>query len=889
MSSSNPLDQVIVYVGPTPPPAITAKPLSSFPWTQIEPHVLGAVCDVAPNGDVYVAWMLANADGTGAIKVRKSTNGGSTFGSVILNRSMTVTFPFQIGRIDIRNFPSLAIDPNTGYVYIAYTHKETSGDLNVYYTFSTNGGTSWSASTVGTETTSGHQFFPALSVDPTGKVMLGYYDYRNNPNVDVYLAESFNNGTSFGYHTKITSGYTTNNPANSTFSHHYFSVASTVGFVYPLWTDYRNLNADIYNSRVNRRPTSNTVNATAGNGERKLARDANGTYHQVFESNQDIWYARKTSTDGEWNNYQRLNSGTVTSNSSPCIAERGGKIYIVWQKLNGSSYDVYFHKSTDGGSTWPDANRQTRATSVGSNPSLPVITSPATDKLTLVYRTASNLTSQVSTNDGGAWSSYVVPSTGTSDSSPSLTTNTTYFGGGSRSCLAYARTPGTIYYNYYINGPDSTTGWRPNAINLSAIVSGTYTGHKKPSLAPKGNSSAGLHVAWEANTGPYGVIIHRKATDWYTWPNVYSVTYYELQSQPSITGLTGDTADLLFQCYGQTCLYKMYYNGSSWGVPVSVGSGANPSVSAGNTTAKYVWTGAAAAAPYQINLSSETLSKTDAGPLAVAYHRSIAVLDPDTNAWLEVRLDKMSVKTKTGEELSIPLVNPKEDSLTLTPPNAFANLASQAVVLPADADSLSITCLVSGQGLSAVKNSANPIGVDIVLTAKRGATIKLPVINSAAQNLTTKRLLLTTSIAAFAGAEVSLNTQVIGIATNKTSLIASLGHIYEVIGTPLPKGVEVVAQKATPQVFALTAYPNPFNPSTQIRFAMQDEGLAALRVYNLNGQLVRELLYERCAAGEHTTPWDGRDDRGALATSGVYFIRLEAGDQIKLSKVTLVR
>jgi flagellar hook assembly protein FlgD len=87
----------------------------------------------------------------------------------------------------------------------------------------------------------------------------------------------------------------------------------------------------------------------------------------------------------------------------------------------------------------------------------------------------------------------------------------------------------------------------------------------------------------------------------------------------------------------------------------------------------------------------------------------------------------------------------------------------------------------------------------------------------------------------------------------------------------------------------LTAYPNPFNPSTQIRFAMQDEGLAALRVYNLNGQIVRELVHEQRAAGEYTVSWDGRDNRGVVTASGVYFIRLETGNQVKLSKVTLVR
>jgi flagellar hook assembly protein FlgD len=94
----------------------------------------------------------------------------------------------------------------------------------------------------------------------------------------------------------------------------------------------------------------------------------------------------------------------------------------------------------------------------------------------------------------------------------------------------------------------------------------------------------------------------------------------------------------------------------------------------------------------------------------------------------------------------------------------------------------------------------------------------------------------------------------------------------------------------------LSAYPNPFpangtfgNPSTQIYFAMKEDGIATVRIYNLTGQLVRELLNEYRVVGEHTVPWDGRDHRGAMAASGVYFIRFEAGSKVKVNKVMLVR
>jgi hypothetical protein len=383
------------------------------------------------------------------------------------------------------------------------------------------------------------------------------------------------------------------------------------------------------------------------------------------------------------------------------------------------------------------------------------------------------------------------------------------------------------------------------------------------------------------------VIIHRKATDWHTWPNVYSVTYYEEQQLPSITGLHDDTAELLFRMVTQNYIYKMHYDGTYWGSPTSVGQGNDPTVSVGNATAKYIWT-EGSSAPYQIKTSSETLSKTSAGPLAMAYHRSIAIIDTTTNAWLEVRLDKLAVKTRRGEEFTMPFASAKDDSLTLTPTNAFSNLASSPVSLPADAESLSVHCQVSGQGLSTIKNAAKPIVIELVFSDKNGATLRVPIINLSADGLAETKISSARGIAALAGGEVSVRTEVAGIG-NKSSLIASLGHIYEIVETPLPKALENITETATPETFFVEAYPNPFNPSTQIRFAMKDAGLATLRIYNLNGQLVREVLNEYRAAGEYAASWDGRNDRGITAASGVYFIRFEAGAEVKISKVMLVR
>jgi hypothetical protein len=70
-------------------------------------------------------------------------------------------------------------------------------------------------------------------------------------------------------------------------------------------------------------------------------------------------------------------------------------------------------------------------------------------------------------------------------------------------------------------------------------------------------------------------------------------------------------------------------------------------------------------------------------------------------------------------------------------------------------------------------------------------------------------------------------------------------------------------------------YPNPFNPTTSINFSLsENEQNVSLSVYNAKGQLVKKLLDEELAAGNHHIIWNGDDTEGADVSSGVYFYKL---------------
>ncbi|MCI0452265.1 MAG: T9SS type A sorting domain-containing protein [Candidatus Latescibacteria bacterium] len=83
--------------------------------------------------------------------------------------------------------------------------------------------------------------------------------------------------------------------------------------------------------------------------------------------------------------------------------------------------------------------------------------------------------------------------------------------------------------------------------------------------------------------------------------------------------------------------------------------------------------------------------------------------------------------------------------------------------------------------------------------------------------------------------------------------------------------------------------PNPFNPTTTIPFSLAARGPATVSVFDTSGRLVRTLVDETRAAGDHVVRWDGRDARGRSVASGVYFYRLVAGSVTESKKMVLLK
>ena len=88
---------------------------------------------------------------------------------------------------------------------------------------------------------------------------------------------------------------------------------------------------------------------------------------------------------------------------------------------------------------------------------------------------------------------------------------------------------------------------------------------------------------------------------------------------------------------------------------------------------------------------------------------------------------------------------------------------------------------------------------------------------------------------------------------------------------------------------SLRAVPNPFNPTTRIMFVLPVAERVSLDIYDATGRRVRTLVSRQLPAGSHSVAWDGRDERGQQAASGVYFSRLRAGDAQQSVKMLLLK
>jgi len=89
-----------------------------------------------------------------------------------------------------------------------------------------------------------------------------------------------------------------------------------------------------------------------------------------------------------------------------------------------------------------------------------------------------------------------------------------------------------------------------------------------------------------------------------------------------------------------------------------------------------------------------------------------------------------------------------------------------------------------------------------------------------------------------------------------------------------------------PESFSLErAFPNPFNPTTTISFGLSENINVILEVYDINGRIIRNIIdNNNMDAGYHSVVWNADSQ-----ASGMYFVKMIAGEYVKTQKIMLLK
>lgn len=137
--------------------------------------------------------------------------------------------------------------------------------------------------------------------------------------------------------------------------------------------------------------------------------------------------------------------------------------------------------------------------------------------------------------------------------------------------------------------------------------------------------------------------------------------------------------------------------------------------------------------------------------------------------------------------------------------------------------------------------------------------------------------------------DVSLISLLGNVPNNATVTLVLTARTNEASGSIPVQGQINVVVKGGPAAVSSFASPNPFNPETAISFTVRNSGPVSVRIYALDGRLVKTLRDDIAQAGTHEVRWNGTDNNGRHVPSGMYFVKTESGADKSVFKLSLLK
>jgi hypothetical protein len=262
-------------------------------------------------------------------------------------------------------YPSIALSGSL--VHVVWEDNRDGND-EIYYKRSTDGGINWGADTRLTSN-SAYSWTPSLAVNGSN-IHVVWKDMRDSSTGELYYKRSTDGGINWGADTRLT-----NNPAYT----NYGSVAVSGTTVHIAWYDNRDGNYEIYYKR-------STDGGLSWGTDTRLTNDpafssspsisvsgltVHIVWHDSRDGNTEVYYKRSTDGGTSWGTDTRLSNIPYFS-SLPNISVSGSVVHVAWQDNRDGNDEIYYKRSIDGGTNWETDTRLTNNSSISERTSIAV-------------------------------------------------------------------------------------------------------------------------------------------------------------------------------------------------------------------------------------------------------------------------------------------------------------------------------------------------------------------------------------------------------------------------------------------------------------------------------------------------------------------------------------
>jgi len=309
-----------------------------------------ALCVASSGNIVHVVWF---DNYSGGVYYKRSNDAGISWGAAIrLNDFHSNTFYY---------YPSISVSGSD--VHVIYVRNHNAYDI-VSYKRSTDGGVTWGSEIQVTSTTNSSQF-PSISV--SGLEVHAVWQFWTSPARQIQYVHSTDRGASWGALTQLT-----NSPGNLSFP----SVSVSGLTVHIIWYSYDN---GIYYKRSTDGGTS-WLAETRLSSNQAISKSPSVTlsgslvyvvWQDYRDLNCEIYYKRSTDAGSGWGADSRL-TNAPDSSVYPSVTASGQIVHVVWQDNRVGNWEIYYKRSTDGGTSWGADSRLTNNSANSQYPSMSI-------------------------------------------------------------------------------------------------------------------------------------------------------------------------------------------------------------------------------------------------------------------------------------------------------------------------------------------------------------------------------------------------------------------------------------------------------------------------------------------------------------------------------------